>query len=157
MATNGTILLKRSEIAQLLDLDECIAAVERAFRLHGEMKASQPGILGMHAGEGGFHINEEKQEIDPALSVSNKVVVDVLEQCAAIGDLHHTAQVGLIKKSDIHAELGQVVAGHKPGRVADDEIIIFDGTGMALQDAAAAVLVYEKAMETGAGLRIGLS
>ena len=95
--------------------------------------------------------SEEKQELDPALFVSNKIVVDVLEQCAAIGDLHHALQKGLLKQSDVHAELGEVVAGKKPGRMADDEIIIFDSTGMALQDAAAAVLVYKKAASAEMG------
>ena len=44
-----------------------------------------------------------------------------------------------------HAELGEVVAGKKPGRTSQEETIIFDSTGMALQDVAAAALVYEKA------------
>jgi len=76
-------------------------------------------------------------------------VVDVLEQCAAIGDLHHALDQGLIMKADVHAELGEVVAGKKPGRTSKDEIIIFDSTGTALQDVAAAALVYEKAEQAG--------
>jgi alanine dehydrogenase len=325
MKNAGTLLLNRHEIAQLLNLDECIKAVEQVFKLHGEKKTTSPGILGMHAHDGGFHIkagfleerksyfvakmnanfpqnkqrfglptiqgviilsdgesgyplalmdsieitiqrtgaatavaakylarsdarivticgcgnqgriqlrallrvrplkqafvfdqderqarlladefsddlliepisreqlstcvrksdicvtctpsrqyflhrefiapgtfvaavgadSEEKQELDPALFISNKIVVDVLEQCAVIGDLHHAVQKELIKTSDVHAELGQVAAGKKPGRIADDEIIIFDSTGMALQDAAAAVLVYKKAASAGIGL-----
>jgi len=49
----------------------------------------------------------------------------------------------------VHAELGQVVAGSKPGRTSRNEIIIFDSTGTALQDVAAAALVYEKAEQAG--------
>jgi ornithine cyclodeaminase/alanine dehydrogenase-like protein (mu-crystallin family) len=56
----------------------------------------------------------------------------------------------------VHAELGEVVAGRKPGRTDADEITIFDSTGMALQDAAATILVYEKGMQRGAGLRVKL-
>lgn len=50
------MLLARREVAALLSLDECIAAVENAFRLYGEGKTSPPGILGVHARDGGFHI-----------------------------------------------------------------------------------------------------
>jgi len=52
-----------------------------------------------------------------------------------------------VKRSDVHAELGEIVAGRKPGRVSNEETIIFDSTGMALQDVAAAALVFEKAEE----------
>jgi alanine dehydrogenase len=100
--------------------------------------------------------NEEKQELDPALMVSNKVVVDLLEQCAAIGDLHHALDQGLVTKADVHAELGEVIAGKKAGRTSDDEIIIFDSTGTALQDVAAAAMVYERAVSAGVGVVINL-
>src|ERR1041385_6484539 len=56
MTTQQTLLLKRSDVARLLSLDECIAAVENAFRLYAEGKAPTPGILGIHAANGGFHI-----------------------------------------------------------------------------------------------------
>ncbi|MGB9179640.1 MAG: hypothetical protein WCB68_10395, partial [Pyrinomonadaceae bacterium] len=58
---------------------------------------------------------------------------------------------GMITKESIHAELGAVVAGIKTGRTSSDEIIIFDSTGMALQDVVAAVAVYEKALSVGRG------
>jgi ornithine cyclodeaminase/alanine dehydrogenase-like protein (mu-crystallin family) len=53
--------------------------------------------------------------------------------------------------SDLYAELGTIIAGKKPGRESDDEIIIFDSTGTALQDVASATIIYEKAMASGAG------
>jgi alanine dehydrogenase len=49
----------------------------------------------------------------------------------------------------VHAELGQVVAGLRPGRLRDDEVIVFDSTGTALQDVAAAAAVYRSALEAG--------
>lgn len=329
MNPKGTLLLKRSEIARLLGIEECIAAVEQAFKLHAEGKTAPPGMLGIHAREGGFHIkaglleagrsyfaakvnanfpqnkerfglpliqgiialcdaengtplalmdsmeitiirtgaatgvaakylarhdakvvticgcgnqgrislkalallrpltrayafdidesqarrfanelskelglevnavsdlakavpesdicvtctpskryflksedvspgtfiaavgadNEEKQELDPALMATNKVVVDLLEQCATIGDLHHALVQGLVTKADVHGELGEVIAGKKAGRTSDDEIIIFDSTGMALQDVAAATIVYERALSEGAGVVVDL-
>jgi ornithine cyclodeaminase/alanine dehydrogenase len=322
----GSLLLDRREIASLLTLDSCIAAVESAFRMHGEGATSPPGILGIHAADGGFHIkagllnagrnyfaaklnanfvqnakrfrlpliqgllvlcdadngyplavmdsteitvkrtgaataiaakhlarsdsktaticgcglqgriqlcaiqkvlpieqvyafdaeasraaafaddlsselkiriqaisefssslaasdicvtctpstryfihakdvpagmfiaavgadNPEKQELDPQLLASNKVVVDVLEQAATIGDLHHALEKGMLQRSKVHAELGEIVAGRKSGRTSREEITIFDSTGMALQDVASAIEVYEKALQAGVGVR----
>ena len=89
--------------------------------------------------------DSRKQEIDPALLSSAKVVADSLEQVCAIGDTHHAIAAGLMRKEGIYAELSEIVAGRKPGRTSDDEITIFDSTGVAIEDAAAATLVYEKA------------
>lgn len=323
--SKGTLLLSRSDVAVLLTLEDCIAAVEDAFRRHGEGKAAAPKVLGMHSGDGGFHIkaampelsspyfaaklngnfpqnrqrfalptiqglillsdamngsplavmdsieitilrtgaatavaarhlarpdskvvticgcgiqgrvqlralrtilpleqvyafdaneeqakrfaqelsreggiaaevvhdlvaavgksdvcvtctpakkhflkndyvspgtfiaavgadNEEKQEIDPQLMASNKVVADILEQCAEIGDLHHAISAGLMQPSSVHGELGELVAGKKPGRTSAEEITIFDSTGTALQDVAAAATVYERARQAGRGV-----
>ena len=94
-----------------------------------------------------------KQEIDPALMASSKIVADSVEQCCAIGDTHHAIAHGLTRKENVYAELGEIVAGRKPGRTGEDEIIIFDSTGIAVEDAAASVLVYEKARERGLGDR----
>jgi len=95
--------------------------------------------------------NEDKQEIDSALIASAKVVADSLEQSCAIGDLHHAIAHGLMRKEDVYAELCEIVAGQKIGRVADDEIIVFDSTGVAIEDAVAAAAVYERALADGIG------
>ncbi|MGH7515104.1 MAG: ornithine cyclodeaminase family protein [Gemmatimonadales bacterium] len=100
--------------------------------------------------------NPEKQEIEPALLAGSVVVVDVLEQCAAIGDLHHAIAAGLMRREDVRAELADVVSGRKPGRLSPDEIVVFDSTGTALEDVAAATLVYERARSSGAGLTVDL-
>jgi ornithine cyclodeaminase/alanine dehydrogenase-like protein (mu-crystallin family) len=99
----------------------------------------------------------EKQELDPALLASNPVVVDILEQCATIGELHHALEQGLVTRADVRAELGEVIVGRKPGRASDAETIIFDSTGTALQDVAAAAIVYEKALSAGRGVGLNLS
>ena len=83
---------------------------------------------------------------------ASKVVTDVTEQCAAIGDLHHAIAAGVMARESVHAELGEVVAGRKPGRERDDETIIFDSMGMALQDVAAATIVYERALAGNVGV-----
>jgi alanine dehydrogenase len=100
--------------------------------------------------------SEGKQELEAALLKSNKIVVDLLEQCASIGELHHALAQGLVTKSAVHAELGEVIAGKKAGRTSEDEVIIFDSTGTALQDVAAAALVYERAVSRGSGVVLNL-
>jgi alanine dehydrogenase len=330
MRPEGTLLLRRKDVAELLSLDECIAAVERVFKLQGEGKTEPPGVLGLHARDGGFHIkaglleldrpyfaaktnanfpqnvkrtglpliqgvivlcdaengfplalmdsieitiqrtgaatavaaralaradskivticgcgnqgrislralarvlpveqvfaydadetqarrftselaqelridvktvgeledavrqsdilitctpsrqpflkrdyiapgtfiaavgadSPEKQELDPSLMNGNKVVVDILEQCAGIGELHHALDAGVVTRADIHAELGEVIAGVKPGRTSPQEVIIFDSTGMALQDVVAAATVYEKALKLEKGICMNFS
>jgi alanine dehydrogenase len=101
--------------------------------------------------------SEDKQEIDPQLMASSKVVVDVLDQCAAIGDLHHAITQGLMTRSDVHGELGAIVAKQIAGREREDEIIVFDSTGSALEDVAAAVRVYRKAVNANRGLLVDFS
>jgi ornithine cyclodeaminase/alanine dehydrogenase-like protein (mu-crystallin family) len=91
--------------------------------------------------------SEEKHELSPELLLRGTLVVDVLEQCATIGDLHHAIEAGVLTRDSVHAELGEIVAGRKPGRTSADEITIFDSTGMALQDVAAAAVVYERALD----------
>jgi ornithine cyclodeaminase/alanine dehydrogenase-like protein (mu-crystallin family) len=265
----GTVLLSRGDVERLLTPDECIAAVEDAFRQHALGKAPPPGILGFHAQDGSFHItalrtaaatavaakylareqcdtalicgcggqataqlrallrvrrpariyaydqdagkarvfaaalgaetglamtpvadlpqaiaasdivitcttaqryfvtremvrpgtfvagvgadNENKQELDPALLAASKLVTDLTEQCAVIGDLHHAVAAGTMSRADVHAELGEIIAGLKPGRTSDEEIIVFDSSGTALQDVAAAAAVYSRAVERGEG------
>ena len=101
--------------------------------------------------------DEHKQEIDSALIASAKVVADSLEQSCAIGDVHHAIVHGLMRKEDVYAELCEIVACQKIGRVADDEIIVFDSTGVAIEDAVAAAAVYEKALANGIGTHFDFS
>jgi alanine dehydrogenase len=330
MKPEGTLLLTRRDVAALLSIEECIAAVERVFRLQGEGKTAPPGVLGVHARDGGFHIkagllelersyfaakananfpqnvkrfglpliqgvivlcdaengyplavmdsieitiqrtgaatavaakylarkdsktvtiagcgnqgrislralskvipvekalaydhdeaqaqcfarelaedlrieveavsnlemaarqsdilitctpskqhflkhnfvqpgtfvaavgadNSEKQELEPALMAQAKIVADIIEQCAAIGELHHALEAGVVTRERVHAELGEVVAGVKTGRTSPEEIIVFDSTGMALQDVVAAAAVYEKAVSQGRGTLMNFS
>ena len=81
----------------------------------------------------------------------NKLVVDMTEQCATIGELHHALDAGVMTSEGVYAELGEIIAGHKLGRTSSDEIIIFDSTGMALQDVVTAAAVYEKAIKQETG------
>jgi len=100
--------------------------------------------------------NPEKQELEPSLLASATLVVDVLHQCAEIGELHHALAAGVLTRERVHAELADVVTGRRPGRTRPDEITIFDSSGTALQDVAAAVAVYEKAGASGRGTVVKL-
>ena len=101
--------------------------------------------------------NPEKSEIDPALMARARVVADVRMQCAAMGDLHHAIRAGAMTEADVHAELGELVTGRRPGRARPDEIMIFDGCGLGIQDAAASARAYELARDRNFGTRIALS
>lgn len=97
---------------------------------------------------------EQKRELSPGLLKGARVVVDVLSQCAAFGDLHHAIEAGVLTPDSVHAELGEIVASRKPGRTSPSDVIVFDSTGMALQDVAAAALVYERALAAGRGTMV---
>lgn len=101
--------------------------------------------------------SETKQELEPALLAHNKTIVDIIEQCASIGELHHAISSDLITRHHVHAELGEIVAGTKPGRTSPDEIIIFDSTGMALQDVITAAAIYTKATDRKVGRIVDLA
>ncbi len=100
--------------------------------------------------------SDTKQEIAPELLASATLVVDVLEQCATFGDLHHAITAGVMTRDDVYADLAEIVSGAKAGRRSPEEIIVFDSTGTALEDVAAAALVYERAVAAGHGLEIDL-
>jgi alanine dehydrogenase len=100
--------------------------------------------------------SQGKQELEPALLASATLVVDVLDQCAEIGELQHALAAGVLTRERVHAELADVVSGRRPGRTREDEVTVFDSTGTALQDVAAAMAVYEKARALSRGTEVKL-
>lgn len=100
--------------------------------------------------------NPDKNEIAADLMASAKVVVDVLEQCLVMGDLRAAIAAGAMTAEGVHADLGDIVTGRRPGRRSADEIFVFDSTGTGLEDVAAAALAYERAGAAGAGRMIAL-
>jgi ornithine cyclodeaminase len=85
-----------------------------------------------------------KQELSPdCLARADLVVVDRLDQCAAFGELRHAIDAGLMEPGDVHAQLGEIAAGCKPGRTGDSEITIADLTGVGFQDTAIASAVFQ--------------
>jgi ornithine cyclodeaminase/alanine dehydrogenase len=93
----------------------------------------------------------DKQELDSDLVAAVKVVADLRAQVIAVGETHHAIDAGLMDPGQIHAEIGEIIAGNAPGRSRPDEIILYDSTGTALQDVGAAAAVYERAVRAGKG------
>lgn len=100
--------------------------------------------------------NPDKSEIAPPLMARARVVADVLDQCAFMGDLRHALAAGTMSREDVHGELADLVVGARTGRINDEEITLFDSTGTALQDVAAAATIYERAVAAGVGLAVDL-
>ena len=91
---------------------------------------------------------EGKQEIDPELIASGTVFTDEVAQSITIGEAQHAIAAGLISESAI-TPIGDVIIGKHPGRSSDDEVTIFDGTGVGLQDLAVAATAARLASEQG--------
>jgi alanine dehydrogenase len=138
-----------SEIADAISGSDLIITCTPAREFFLRKHDVRPGTFIAAVGADDAH----KQEIDPALMASVKVVADNLEQSCSIGDTHHAIARCLMTKADVYAELSDIVAGRKPGRTSDSEIIVFDSTGIAIEDAVAAITVYEKALAAGMGTR----
>ncbi|MCK5444147.1 MAG: ornithine cyclodeaminase family protein [Rhodospirillaceae bacterium] len=92
-----------------------------------------------------------KQELDPQLVAGSVLFVDEAQQAMTIGEFQHAFASGLINESSFRGSIGQVIEGMCDGRKDDDEITIFDGTGVSLQDLVVADLAVRLAEEKGLG------
>ena len=101
--------------------------------------------------------NPSKSEIAPSLMRASRVVADIVDQCAEIGDLRTAIAAGAMTRDDVHAELGEIVAGRRPGRTRDDEQFLFDSTGCGFQDTAAASIVFDRAVQQRRGTEVDLA
>jgi len=91
----------------------------------------------------------DKQELAVECLVrAQKVVADRTSQCVELGEIHHAVEAGLLAPERVYAELGEIVAGRKPGREAD-ELIVCDLTGVGAQDAAIAEAAWSRLAGTG--------
>jgi alanine dehydrogenase len=108
------------------------------------------------------HINamgadaEGKQELDPDILLAATVVIDDYEQCIHSGEINVPWADGIFDDGDLYGELGEIVTGDCAGRTPDDDVTVFDSTGLAIQDVAAAHVVYEHANEDDEGTPFGL-
>ena len=84
----------------------------------------------------------------------SKVFIDCWEQARHSGEINVPVAEGILTRDDITAKIGDVIIGKTPGRDSDEDITIFDSTGLAVQDVVTAWKVYEKALESDIGTNI---
>jgi len=92
-----------------------------------------------------------KHEIADDILGEAKLVIDDYAQCTHSGEINVPWEQGVLDDTDIHAELGDIVTGRREGRTPADGVTVFDSTGLAIQDVAAAHVVYESATERNIG------
>jgi ornithine cyclodeaminase len=97
---------------------------------------------GMHVTAVGADAPGKQELAADCLDGADLVVVDRFAQCSAFGELHHALAAALLTRNDVHAELGAIVAGRKPGRTSEREITIADLTGVGFQDTAIASAAF---------------
>jgi ornithine cyclodeaminase len=118
----------------------------------------EPSLMADHVSPG-THVacmgtdTKGKQEVEAALLSRATVFADEIAQSVSIGEAQHAVAEGLIAEADIH-QIGAVINGTHPGRTSDDEITLFDGTGVGLQDLAVAASVVDLAIEQGIALEV---
>ncbi len=119
--------------------------------------ASEPFIKGEWLKKGALVMNMADYEVDnECVKRSSKVVVDYWENVkhrmiSTVALMHRD---GLFKDEELHAEIGEIVLGDKPGRENDDEIIYFNAVGAGIMDIAVTTRCYKKAMEENKGIKL---
>ncbi len=96
-----------------------------------------------------------KQEVAPVLVAAARVFTDEIAQSITIGEAQHAVAAGTLDATAIRP-LGDVLIGRDPGRRGQDEITLFDGTGVGLQDLAVAAVAVARARERGLGIEVGV-
>ena len=109
---------------------------------------------GLHITSMGSDMPAKQELFAECFARADRVACDRVSQCVVIGELHHVVDAGLLDESRVD-ELGEITAGMKPGRQADDEITICDLTGVGVQDTAIARLAYRRALAAGLGISFG--
>ena len=149
VASEAGLPFEAVELDQLGHEADVIISITSAFA---------PSLMSDHV-SAGTHIacmgtdTKGKQEVEAALLARATVFTDEVAQSVSIGEAQHAIAEGLIKESDVH-QIGAVINGTHPGRVSDDEITLFDGTGVGLQDLAVAASVVELAVEKGVAIEV---
>lgn len=147
-----------AELDDARAVDSVDAALDGADIAITTTPSREPLIQPQHL-RSGLHITamgsdaEHKNEIAPAvLARVDAYVADRLSQTRVLGELNHAIVAGLIAADADFAELGQVIAGQRPGRTAPEQITLCDLTGTGAQDTAIASLAYQRAVAAGKGL-----
>jgi alanine dehydrogenase len=108
-------------------------------------------LPGMHIAAIGAD-KQGDQELEGKILQRARIFVDDIRQCRTDGEINVPLSQGLIREADIAGEIGEVIIGKKPGRTSEEEITLFDSTGIALQDSATVPLEYERALAAGVGI-----
>ena len=95
---------------------------------------------------------EGEQELDPRTLVRGRVFVDDIRQCREDGEINVPLREGVFTEDHVAGEIGKVICGELEGRQSDDQVTVFDSTGIALQDSATVPLEYERAVAAGVGV-----
>ena len=120
--------------------------------------AFAPSLMADHVSPG-THVacmgtdTKGKQEVEAALLARATVFTDEVAQSVSIGEAQHAVAAGLITEADVH-QLGAVINGTHPGRSTADDITLFDGTGVGLQDLAVAASVVDLAVAKGLAIEV---
>ncbi len=143
---------------------EAVADVEQAVRgalLVVTATSSATPVLRRDWLAAGAHLNvvgaslPDRREVDGPTMAAASLFVDRRESTVnEAGDYLLALQEGAIGSDHIRAELGDLLTGRHPGRASADEITLFKSLGLAVEDLAAAALVYRRALEAGAGQRV---
>jgi alanine dehydrogenase len=150
------------QLCRLIPVETVKEAVEGADIVVTTTPSRQPLVMNDVVSPG-THFNcigadaPGKEELDPAILKRAKIVVDDWEQASHSGEINVPLSRGIITRENVWAEIGEIVAGLKPGREKQDEITIFTSTGLAVQDAVTAKIAYDKAIEKNVGRFIKLT
>lgn len=172
-APEARVALMRDQVAKMLEA----AGIERSYELvavaDGEAACGRADaiititpattpIIRRDWVRPGTHIScvgadmEGKQEIESALAATARLYVDDRAQSVASGELEVAVKEGAVSADDIVAELGEVIAGKAEGRTSEDQVTVFDTSGIAVQDLASSKVAYERAIEAGLGVTVEL-
>ncbi|MFJ5788988.1 ornithine cyclodeaminase family protein [Lysinibacillus sp. NPDC093197] len=99
---------------------------------------------------------EGKQEIDPEILPSSLLFVDDMMHCKEVGEIEIPLKQGIINETNIIGELGDLIVGKVKGRTSNDQITIFDATGMALLDIATADMALKEAEKNKLGSKTNI-
>ena len=131
-------------------------AVKQADIISSAVPSHEPVIMNDWI-KSGTHLNAigadepGKQELDPEILRRALIVVDDKSESIRRGETNVALSKGIIKESDLYAELSEIILGKKKGRENDSQITVFDATGIALEDVATAWEVYNRAKNKGLG------
>jgi ornithine cyclodeaminase/alanine dehydrogenase len=143
-------IVKADSPDMLLELDILCTATSSATPVFDGQKLK----AGTHINGIGSH-TPNTRELDTETVLKSKFIGDSKEACfSEAGDIMIPLEEGALDESHFYAELGEVITGIKPGRESEDEITLFKSNGLAIQDAATAKLVYDKAVEAGIGQEV---